>query len=147
MLQIRFRKTEHTIYYVDDVFNLNFEEEWMKDSLVKEMVKDVDSSDVVSPYCIQSPVLGQIPPEKLSGGVKALILMLNEPDWEVWATACGNNCAKWIKKIAEIFDEKGQNLCISLTHFMNFGNNDFEVMDADTGEVDTYWNMIVKHGL
>lgn len=58
------------------------------------MVLDVDKSEVLSPYCIQSPVLGQIPPTGLSGRVKALIMAL-KTDWEIWATACGNNCAKY----------------------------------------------------
>lgn len=44
------------------------------------MIKDVDKSEVVSDECIISPVLGQIPPERLSGGVKTLLLILNEPD-------------------------------------------------------------------
>lgn len=32
------------------------------------MIKDIDDSEVLSGECINSPVLGQIPPERLSGG-------------------------------------------------------------------------------
>lgn len=42
-----------------------YESEWMESSLAKEMIKDIDKSDVVSSECIVSPVLGQIPPERL----------------------------------------------------------------------------------
>lgn len=59
------------------------------------MIKDVDDSDVLSGECIKSPVLGQIPPECLSGGVKTLLLMLNEPDKIFNAFVCGDNCEKW----------------------------------------------------
>lgn len=64
------------------------------------MIKDVDDSDVLSRECIKSPVLGQIPPERLSGGVKTLLLMLNEPDKIFNAFVCGDNCEKWRRNCA-----------------------------------------------
>ena len=42
--------------YFDGVF----EPEWFDDPLVKEMVKDVDDSEVVGPYLIISPVIVEI---------------------------------------------------------------------------------------
>lgn len=51
---------------------------WFDSELAKEMIRDIDDSEVLSGECINSPVLGQIPPERLSGGVKTLLLMLNE---------------------------------------------------------------------
>lgn len=140
MLKVRFGKSEHTVWLIDSVFDNNYEEKWFSDPLIKEMILDVDGSTVVSSNCIVNPVLGQIPPTNLSRGVKALILMLKEPEWEVWATACGNNCAKWIRKIAGM-----QDITISLEHFLNFGNNDFEIQDAATGEILTYWKFAVKY--
>ena len=80
MLSIRWGTTEDTIELVDSVFDNNYEDEWLNDPVVKEMVLDVDKSEILSPHCIESPVLGQIPPSELSGGVKALILAL-KTDW------------------------------------------------------------------
>ena len=60
MLSIRWGTTEDTIELVDSVFDNNYEEEWFEDPLVSEMVLDVDKSKVLSPHCIESPVLGQI---------------------------------------------------------------------------------------
>lgn len=120
MLNIYFNNSEDTLYDVDNYFNFNYDDEWLEDELVKKMILDVDKSIVKSANCIESPVLGQIAPEKLSGGVKALILMYKEPDRKYWATACGDNCAKWILKIAEIND-----LDIVLEHIMEF-NTDFK---------------------
>lgn len=46
----------------------------MSDPVVKQMVLDIDNSEVISNGAIKSPVLGIISPTALSGGVKALIL-------------------------------------------------------------------------
>lgn len=44
-------------------------------TFVKEMIRAVDKSEVLSSHAIESPVLGIIPTTRLSGGVKALILI------------------------------------------------------------------------
>lgn len=140
MLSIRWGTTEDTIELVDSVFDNNYEEEWLADLLVQEMVLDVDKSKVLSPHCIESPVLGQIPPSELSGGVKALILAL-KTDWEIWATACGNNCAKWFLKIGEYKD-----LTISIEHYFKFPVTRFDFIDAITGELyHNYMDFIIKY--
>jgi len=140
MLSIRWGTTEDTIELVESVFDNNYEEEWFNDPLVQEMVLDVDKSKVLSPHCIESPVLGQIPPSGLSGGVKALILAL-KTDWEIWATACGNNCAKWFLKIGELKD-----LTISIEHYFRFPETKFDFIDAATGELyHSYTDFMVKY--
>ena len=47
--------------YFDNVW----EDEWLEDPLVKQMIKDVDNSEVISPHLIESPVLGPIGPRYL----------------------------------------------------------------------------------
>ena len=42
-----------------------------------------------------------IGPERLSGGVKTLMLIKFMPEMVFNASACGNNCAKWLLRIAE----------------------------------------------
>lgn len=112
---------KHTVYIgIDDKASIDpdsdfsgyFLDEWLNDPLVKEMVLDIDRSKVLSPYCIQSPILGQIAPEYISGGVKALILLLKVPDYYVDIMVCGENCVKWFKEIA-----KHQELHIALSTF------------------------------
>ena len=73
--------------YFDGVF----EPEWFDDPLVKEMVKDVDDSEVVGPYLIISPVLGPIAPTHLSGGVKVLIILLKDPNFIYNISNFGDN--------------------------------------------------------
>lgn len=41
--------------YFDNVY----EDEWIEDDFVKEMIKDVDKSTVISAHVIESPVLAQ----------------------------------------------------------------------------------------
>ena len=92
--------------------------------------KDIDDSEVLSGECINSPVLGQIPPERLSGGVKTLLLILNEPDRIFNASTCGDNCAKWILEIGRIKD-----VTINLRHMMSFGKDTkFEIKVQNGGE-------------
>lgn len=100
------------------------------DPFTKEMILDIDKSSVLEGSVIDSPVMGKIPPTSLSGGVKTLILMKYEPD-KIWnASACGDNCAKWILKIAE---EK--ELTINLRHIMDFGSGEFTIHILNTDQI------------
>lgn len=101
MLTIKYGDAENGIYNTNVYFKNTYEPEWIESELAKRIIKDVDDSDVLSGECIKSPVLGQIPPERLSGGVKTLLLMLNEPDKIFNASTCGDNCAKWILEIGK----------------------------------------------
>ena len=83
---------------------------------------DIDKSEVVGENSIISPILGNISPLQLSGGVKALILMKHNPGKIFNASNCGDNCAKWILKLAE-----DQNFTINLYHVMDFGKGSFEI--------------------
>lgn len=118
----KFYDIPNFIWQTDGYFNNNYEDEWLDDPLVKQMILDIDKSEVISPYCIMSPVLGQISPTKLSGGVKTLILMLKEPENIFYASNCGDNCSKWIRHIGEI-----QDLHIILGYHMTFGTIEDEM--------------------
>ena len=63
------------------------------------MIKDVDKSDVIDVHCIMSSVLGTIPVESISGGVKTLILMGNDNIENIcgWMYKC-NGIAKVCKE-------------------------------------------------
>ncbi len=64
------------VFSPDTYFKYNYEDELFEDDFVKMMVQDVDGSTVVSAHSIDSPVLGIIAPERLSGGVKPLLLCI-----------------------------------------------------------------------
>ena len=114
--------TPEYIFNPDVFFNNSYEEEWITDPLSKEMIKDIDGSDVIGPRLIDSPFLGAIPTERLSGGVKTLMLMNFDSEHIFNASACGDNCASWILKIAQKKD-----LTIRLGYLMDFGSDNFEI--------------------
>ena len=106
MLAIYFGYDEDAILSVDTFFNNTYEDEWMDDPFVQRMIKAVDASDVESQHCIMSPVLGQIPPERLSGGVKALICLYMLDDFYTDLIVCGGNCEPFVPEIARQKDIK-----------------------------------------
>lgn len=111
-------------------FKNDYEDEWITDSFVKEMIRDVDRSEVIDSGIIDSPVLGKIPPLGLSGGVKTLILVKFEPEKVFNASTCGDNCAKWLLNIAEEEDRT-----VNLRHIMDFGESVFEIRILNNGTV------------
>lgn len=117
------------VFSPDTYFKYNYEEEWFEDEFVKEMVLDVDGSTVESAHAIESPVRGLIAPERLSGGVKALIIMYKEPELLVNASACGDNCAKWILKIG-----RRQDITVRLGYEMEFPEP-FEILIKNSGNI------------
>lgn len=145
MLRIYFQENENTVHLVDELFKELFRPEWLEDPLVVEMIEQIGKDKVLGPYCIQSPVFGQIAPTMISGSVKALILML-KTDYEIWATACGDDCAPYIWRIAEEREKMGKDLTICLEHYMDFGTmdaymdtgEDWEFFCIDTGKVEQY---------
>lgn len=131
MLSIYLGQMEEAIYYPPAYFNNTYDDEWITDPLTVEMIKDVDKSEVIGPHLIESPVLGPISVKEISGSVKTLILMAFDDSGRIFnASACGNNCAKWILEIG-----KRKDLTINLRHIMNFGKEPFEIKILNNGEM------------
>lgn len=130
MLYIYYGKMPEAIFNTSVYFKNVYEDKWIMDSFAKEMILDIDKSVVLGEAVIDSPVLGKIPPVSLSGGVKTLILMKNEPDIIFNASTCGDNCAKWILKIAE-----EQDITINLRHLMDFGRGTFCICIKNTNQI------------
>ena len=132
MLKIVFGEVENTIYHPPTYFDNQYEDEWITDPLAVVMIKDIDKSDVVGTHLIQSPVLGPISTKEISGGVKTLILMAFDKSGKIFnASACGDNCAKWIVEIG-----KNKDLTINLHHVMDFSSvTEFEALMLNTGVI------------
>ena len=135
MLRVYLGNMEQAIYHPPTYFDNQYEDEWITDNLSVAMIKDVDKSEVISSHLIDSPILGPISVKDISGGVKTLILMAFDSSDKVFnASVCGDNCAKWILRIA-----KNRDLTINLRHIMDFGKDEFELEILNTG--DTVRNM------
>ena len=130
MLNIFYGDMQGMIYNTSVYFKNMYDRQWLEDEQVKAMIADVDNSLVLSRGAIDSPVLGIIPPTSLSGGVKTLILIDKIPEKIFNASNCGDNCAKWLLKIAEEKD-----VTVNLRHLMNFGEGKFNINILNTNEI------------
>lgn len=130
MLRVWFGERESSIYNTSVFFKNRYKDSWITDEFAKEVISDVDHSKVVDANSIVSPVLGNISPLQLSGGVKSLILMKNLPGKIFNASNCGDNCAKWILKLAQEND-----FTINLFHIMDFGKDDFEIKIMNNNKI------------
>ena len=130
MLSIYYGKMPEAIFNTAVYFKNAYEDAWITESVAREMILDIDKSIVLDSAVIDSPVMGKIPPVSLSGGVKTLILMKNERSRIFNASACGDNCAKWILKLAETDD-----LTINLRHLMDFGRGTFDIHILNTDQI------------
>lgn len=135
MLNIYFGDMPEVIYNTSTYFKNTYNKKWITTDLVREMVHDVDKSEVVSDSLIQSPVFGPMPPTQLSVGVKTLILIAYDKKYVFNASNCGDNCAKWLLKIAEMRSEKSEKVVINLRHLMDFGNGEFKIRVLNTNKI------------
>ena len=129
MLNIYFGEMPEAIYNTEVYFKNIFQDEWLKDDFAREVIKGVDKSEVIDSHLVKSPVLGMIPPTSLSGGAKTLLLIKNCPNIVFNASTCGDNCAKYILKLA-----KKENVTINLRHIMRFGKK-FEAKILNDGVI------------
>lgn len=118
------------IYNPSIYFENQYEDDWITNELSKKIIKDIDKSIVKSAKLIESPVLGPIGPQNLSGGTKVLILIANDNNHIFNATTCGENCAKWLLKIAE-----NKNVTINLRYLMDFGDGKFKIKIKNNGKI------------
>jgi len=130
MLKIVFGEVENAVYHPPTYFDNQYEDQWITDPLTVAMIKEIDKSEVIGVHLIESPVLGPISVKEISGGVKTLILMAFDESGRIFnASACGDNCVKWIVKLAEKKD-----LTINLHHVMDFSEvPKFEAVMLNTG--------------
>lgn len=122
MLRVWFGDRDGAIYNTSMYFNNRYEGKWLLEDFSRRIIEDVDLSTVIDEHTIKSPVLGNITPEEISGGVKTVILMKHFPGIYFNGSNCGNNCAKWILELG-----RSQNCSMTLFHSMDFGPEPFDI--------------------
>lgn len=142
MLKILFGRRDDVINDTNLYFEDSNYEDWICNDESRAMIFDIDKSKVISERVIDNPILGSIPPTDLSGGVKAMMLISNNPDKIFNATSCGNNCAKWLLRLGEDRD-----IAINLRYMMDFGDDPFEIEILNNGKiVDNMIDLVVYGG-
>lgn len=129
MLNAYFGPMPEAIYNTAVYFKNTYRDSWITNPMSVEMIKDVDKSDVVSASLIESPVLGSISPLMLSGGAKTLMLVKFDRTHVFNASTCGDNCAKWLLRIA-----RDRKVVINLHHVMDFGD-EFKIRVSNSGTI------------
>ena len=124
MLNVYYGNMPEAIYNTSLYFDNTYYDDWLKDDFARKMIKAIDKATVLSGQAVDSKVLGVIPTTKISGGLKTLLLIYNQPGKIFNASTCGDNCAKWILKIAKKLD---RDITINLRHIMDFGDGEFEI--------------------
>ena len=132
MLNIFYGDMPEAIYNTSIYFNNTYLDKWFDDPLTLRIIEAIDKGKVVSPQCIITKALGAITARELAGGTKTLLLMRHAPERIYNASTCGDNCAKWILKIAK---ESPEDLTINLYHFMHFPGKHFEIRILNNGEI------------
>ena len=69
MLNVYYGKMPEAVFNTAVYFKNAYEDEWITDSVARDMILDIDKSIVLDSAVIDSPVMGKIPPLALSGGV------------------------------------------------------------------------------
>lgn len=124
------------VYNTSVYFDNTYLDNWLTDDLSVKMIKSVDKATVLSSNAVDSKALGVIPVTKISGGLKTLLLIHHDSTKIFNASACGDNCAKWILRIAR---ESKKDVVINLRHIMDFGDKPFEIKIINNGR--TVYNM------
>ena len=70
---------ENAIYNSSVFLKHRYLDEWITETFMKELIENVDKSEVIENGIIKSPVFGLIAPKQLQGGVKAVILVKHYP--------------------------------------------------------------------
>ncbi len=132
MLNIYIGSNDMEIYNTSMYFDHTFLDSWLENPLSKRIIKSIDKADVVGPQTICTKALGVIPVTKLSGGAKTLLLLQHDKGYWFNASTCGDNCSKWILKIAK---ESKEDINITLHHIMDFGEKEFEAKIVNTNTI------------
>lgn len=100
--------------YVSDYFDDVYEKAWFLDEFIQKIITDIDCTEVKSDYVLYNETLGEIPPQYLSSGCKALILLYKE-DCKINGDRLGDNCIELLLKIAQEKD-----IYVSFSHIPRF---------------------------
>ena len=133
---------EKYIYNTSIFFDNTYLDNWLDDEMSKKIIKNVDKSEVISSNAIKSKALGIIPVTKLSGGTKTLLLIQHDKEHIFNVSKCGDNCAKWLLRLAK---ESNTDITVSLWHLMNFGEGKFNIRVLNNDTVVTDMSELVMN--
>ena len=144
MLNVYVGSIKGEIYNTSMYFDHTYLNEWLIDDLSQKMIKSIDKAEVFESRAIKNKHFGIMSIMQLSEGAKTLLLLQNGKKQYYNASTCGDNCAKWILKIAK---QSKEDIYITLHHVMNFGDKPFEIRivnnDVIVHNYDEYLKIVI----
>lgn len=127
---------------IDGFFDGFVEDDWMANDWAKQVIKEIDKSDLVAPKVVESPILGQIPYTWISGGAKLLIMMNMESDIVYDGDNLGDNCWPLLMQLG-----RDKDIAISLSYSPSFEwQFGCKIINIDTGhEIVDYKDFMINH--
>lgn len=122
--------------YVDNPkfwFDNNGGRHYVTGSMEREIIADIDGSEVLSENAVINPIFGGIPIQKISTTSKTVILVKNLPDKIFNGSRMGDNAAPWLLKIGDM-----QDVTIRLGYLMQF-KEPFTIRIDNDGSIVTSW--------
>ena len=107
MLNIYFGEMKDAVYNTSVYFDNTYMNSWLHDDLAEAVIKSIEKGTILSDGAIDTKALGVIPIKQISGGTKTLLLISNNHNKVFNASTCGDNCARWILKIAKAMGKSG----------------------------------------
>ena len=103
MMRLYFGDLPDVLYSGNKYFDRVVDESCLETDFSKKVIKEIDNGVVYDRNLIISDVLGGIPPERLAGGTKSLLILMYT-DQKMALSAMGDNCLPFLFDIGEIKD-------------------------------------------
>lgn len=121
MLKIGYGHPDDIYFFIDSEFDELFELNWLNDEFNQRVLHDVDNC-FYNGVAMQDIELGySFSVYDISTGAKALMIVHELPEIEIWGTIFGDNCTDLLLELAEHKD-----ITIYLQHFLKFTPEKFK---------------------
>ena len=128
MLKIGYGCPEDIYFYIDLEFDTLFSMEWLDNTMNQKILKEVDHC-VFNGYRMQDLEDGYtFAIDDISTGSKALMIVNEMDNIEIWGTAFGDNCLDLLLQMAEEKD-----ITIYLQHLPEFNKKNFRAFSLTLG--------------
>ena len=123
---------------IEDAFTDYMKLEWFEDPLVLDAIKEVDGNSIYyGNFRWESPVLGVIGAEQLSGGIKTAIAAYYLTDKYFPLAWMGDNLANTLQRFSEVKDIHFS----TSSYILNFNKGHLIYIDEWDSIVDGYYPM------
>ena len=130
---------------IDDSFDLQYKDSWFQDKLVQAIIDDICCLYEVNGRILTIGIPFDrnekqvITPELLPTGIKALIMLLFKEVPYLRGSLMGNNCSKWLQKIAEF-----KEIYVTMNYIMHFEKYPIHVLNNNSYP-NNEWDMALLY--